>query len=110
MFKTIGICGVGNMGKAIAKGLAASGLIPAEQILLYNIHPEKAQALADEIGASVASSAEELAARSEGLIMAVKPHIMPGVLENIRDHIEKNTVVISHSCRPHAAAPGRIFA
>ena len=95
MFKTIGICGVGNMGKAIAKGLAASGLISAEQILLYNIHPEKAQALADEIGATVAGSAEELAARSEGLIMAVKPHIMPGVLENIRDHIEANTVVIS---------------
>lgn len=95
MFSTIGICGVGNMGKAIAKGLAASGLIPADHIFLYNIHKEKAQAFAAEIGAVVVDSPAELAERSQALIMAVKPHIMPSSLDAVSDHIQDNTVVIS---------------
>lgn len=95
MFSTIGICGTGNMGRAIVKGLAASGLIKAEKIFLYNIHKEKAQALADETGAAVVDSAAELAACSQGLIMAVKPHILPSSLDEVRGHIKADTVVIS---------------
>ena len=95
MFKTIGICGTGNMGRAIVKGLAASGLVEPGNILLYNIHSAKAQALADETGASVAYSAAELAERSQGLIMAVKPHILPSSLEEVRDYVKDDTVIIS---------------
>lgn len=95
MFKTIGICGTGNMGRAIVKGLAASGLVEPGNILLYNIHSAKAQALADETGASVVCSAAELAERSQGLIMAVKPHILPSSLEEVRDYVKDDTVIIS---------------
>ena len=95
MFKTIGICGTGNMGRAIVKGLAASGLIEPGNILLYNIHSAKAQALADETGASVVYSAAELAERSQGIIMAVKPHILPSSLEEVRGCVKEDTVIIS---------------
>ncbi len=95
MFQTIGICGTGNMGRAIVKGLAASGLIANEKIFLYDLQLEKARRLAEETGTTVVMSKEELAARSEGLIMAVKPHIMPSVLSEIGNHIAANTVVIS---------------
>ncbi len=95
MFKTIGICGTGNMGKAIAKGLSSSGLIEPSHIYVYNIHKEKAAVLAKEIGATVVDTAVELAEKSQGLIMAVKPYVMPTVLTDIKDHVTKETVVIS---------------
>lgn len=95
MFQTIGVCGTGNMGKAIVKGLAASGLIAADHIYVYNIHKEKAQQLAHEMGAVAVHTPAELAAHAQGLIMAVKPHIMPAALSEISDHIGPETVVIS---------------
>ena len=53
MFPSIGVCGTGNMGKAIIKGLVASGLIAPQHIYAYNIHKEKAQKIADETGVTV---------------------------------------------------------
>ena len=53
MFQTIGVCGTGNMGRAIVKGLVAAKAIAADHIYLYNIHREKAEALAQETGAVV---------------------------------------------------------
>lgn len=72
MFKSIGVCGTGNMGQAIVKGLVASKAIAADHIYLYNIHREKAAALAEETGAVVVDSPLELAKRSQALIMGVK--------------------------------------
>ena len=48
MFQKIGICGIGNMGYAIGKGIAASGLLGKGGLLLYNIHNEKAIKAANE--------------------------------------------------------------
>ena len=38
MFKTIGVCGTGNMGQAILKVLVSSKGMDADRIYLYNIH------------------------------------------------------------------------
>lgn len=95
MFKSIGVCGAGNMGQAIIKGLVAAGVIAPKQIFVYNIHKAKAQKLADETGIVVVDSAQELAEKSHALIMAVKPNIMTSSLNEIADCLQENTVVIS---------------
>lgn len=95
MFTSIGVCGTGNMGQAIIKGLIASGLVPAQQIFVYNLHREKAEKLAAETGVVVVDSAAALAEKSQGLIMAVKPNIMAGALDEVRDHLRDDAVVIS---------------
>ena len=46
MYQTIGFIGTGNMGSAVARAVARSGL--AETILLSNRTPAKAEALARE--------------------------------------------------------------
>ena len=95
MFKTLGILGTGNMGRAIASGLVRSGLMQGNQVYLYNLHPEKAQRLADELGAVRVDSAKELLERSEAVILAVKPFIMPGVLEEIKPYITSGKIMVS---------------
>ena len=47
MFQTIGVCGTGNMGRAIVKGLVAAKAIAADHIYLYNIHREKAESFSN---------------------------------------------------------------
>jgi pyrroline-5-carboxylate reductase len=95
MFKSIGVCGAGNMGRAIIKGLVAAGVIAPDQIFVYNIHKAKAQKLADETGIVVVDSAQQLAEKSQALIMAVKPNIMPSSLNEIAGSIQNDTVIIS---------------
>lgn len=95
MFNTVGVCGVGNMGKAIIKGIAASGLMKPEQLWIYNIHTEKAEAFAASTGVQVARTPAELAAHAEAIIMAVKPAVIPQALQAIGSFITSHTVLIS---------------
>lgn len=95
MFKTIGVCGTGNMGQAIVKGLVASKAMAADHIYLYNIHREKADALAKETGAVVVDSPLKLAKFSHALIMAVKPNMMEKAIYAVRDGLSSDTVLIS---------------
>ena len=97
MFQTIGVCGTGNMGRAIVKGLVAAHAIAADHIYLYNIHKEKAEALAKETGAVVVDTPEELARQSQGLIMAVKPNLMELALEAVRESLPSITIRLRSS-------------
>ena len=71
MFQKIGICGIGNMGYAIGKGIAASGLLGKGGLLLYNIHNEKAIKAANEFGpvTSVAAEVTAMAAEADVFIL-----------------------------------------
>ena len=57
--KLMGFLGTGNMGGALAR--AAAMTVPADQILLANRHPEKADALGAELGCTVDRAALEQA-------------------------------------------------
>ena len=95
MFTSIGICGTGNMGKAIIQGLVGSGLIGPEHIYIYNIHKAKAEAIQQESGVTVVDSAAELVKQAKAVILAVKPNSMGSVLTEIKDVVQPDTVVIS---------------
>lgn len=78
MFQSIGFIGTGNMGSAMAKAVAASGLAPS--ILLANRTPAKAEALARALPGARCSNNEEIA-RTCGLIfLGVKPQMMAELL------------------------------
>ena len=81
MYQTIGFIGTGNMGSAIAKAAAKSGL--AETILLSNRTPAKAAALAEELPGGALSTNEEIARSAQLIFLGVKPQMMAGVLEGI---------------------------
>ncbi len=82
MFTTIGFIGTGNMGAAVAKAVSAS---VSGTLLLTNRTPAKAQALAGALPNAAVVSNTEAAQRSDLLFLCVKPHIVPDVLEEIKD-------------------------
>ena len=85
---TIGFIGTGNMGSALARAAAKSG--KAKAILLANRSPEKAQRLAEEIGGTVLDN-RAVAAHAQMLFLGVKPQMLEGMLEGIRDVLAKRT-------------------
>ena len=93
---TYGFIGTGNMGGALARALVKT--VSPTDIFLNNRTMARAEALAAELGAHCAARAEALAAElgahcadaetiasSCGCIfLGVKPHLLPGVLAQLR--------------------------
>ena len=90
----VGFIGTGNMGGAMARAAAKSGL--AEELLLANRSPEKAERLAAEIGGKVVSNREAVL-RSDVLFLGVKPQMLDTLLEQIggvlRERKERQLIV-----------------
>ena len=84
--KLFGFIGCGNMGGAMAR--AARKAMPGEAILLSNRTPEKAQALAAQLGARAVDNATA-AAQSDFLFLGVKPQMMAGMLSGIRETLRR---------------------
>ena len=70
--KKIGIIGCGNMGGAILYGALESGVLNKENVYVYDINPammEKAKGW----GVNLAENDEDVCAKSEIILLAVKP-------------------------------------
>lgn len=68
----IGIIGCGNMGGAILKGALESGVLAPEQAYVYDISP-KAMETAKNLGVNLAEDDEDVCAKSDIILLAVKP-------------------------------------
>jgi 3-hydroxyisobutyrate dehydrogenase-like beta-hydroxyacid dehydrogenase len=64
---TVALLGTGRMGSAMAERLAGQGVT----VVLYNRSPERAVALAERIGAAVAATPADAAARADVVISMV---------------------------------------
>lgn len=86
-----GFIGTGNMGGALAKAVCAS--IGGKDVVLADRSPEKAEKLAETVGARVAT-AEEAALTCDCLFLGVKPQMMEEMLAGIKDALAKNGRVV----------------
>jgi pyrroline-5-carboxylate reductase len=84
----IGFVGAGSMAGAMARGWHAAseqeGSPPApERLSFTDAGSGRGRELADEVGGEIAGSNEELAERSDLLVLAVKPKDLDGVAEEL---------------------------
>jgi pyrroline-5-carboxylate reductase len=86
---TVGVIGAGNMGSAIARGIARGG----NPVLVYDLDPGKTSSLEGE-GIQALTGSPECARQSSILILAVKPAGIADLLEEIRSELQ-DTVVVS---------------
>lgn len=87
----IGFIGIGNMGGALAKAVAQ---VPTTELLLSNHNPAKAQVLAQELGASLASN-EEIATQADVIFLGVKPYLMADLISQLAALAKPETIWIS---------------
>ena len=77
----VGFIGTGNMGGALAHAAAQSPTPP--ELLLSNRTPEKAQALAQQLGATVSDN-ETIAQTCDYIFLGVKPQMMADLLARLQ--------------------------
>ena len=76
---TFGLIGSGNMGGAIAHAVSQT----TKAGILADHDPQRAQALAGELGFAHGTN-QVVAQSSQYLFLGVKPHLMEGMLQDIR--------------------------
>lgn len=91
--KKLGFIGLGNMGRAIASGLIAGGAVAPEDVYGYAPHWDKLSAYARKTGIRACRSAAEVVENVDTVLLAVKPYVIEGVLEQIRDALAGKAVI-----------------
>lgn len=88
---TIGFIGTGNMGAAIIRGLSVRDDL---SLVGFDVYTEGLKALA-EFGLTAATSAFEVAEKSDFILLAVKPHQVETVLHEIGPALDKSKTILS---------------
>lgn len=91
----IGIIGFGNMGEALLKGWLAADLARPEQIMIFDPSSERLEAARQQYGVQIAANNLDLVSNSEIVLLAVKPQVLAGVLEEIRPQVKETHLIIS---------------
>ncbi|QDU97805.1 pyrroline-5-carboxylate reductase [Lignipirellula cremea] len=92
----IGFIGGGQMGQALARGFLQSGLTAGEQLAVCDPSAAAVEQFQSQApGAVVCADKAELAARSEVIVLAVKPQYMPQVLKELAALPTEDCLVMS---------------
>ena len=106
---TYGFIGTGNMGGALARA-AAKVVEDRRDLWLSNRTPAKAEALADELGATVTTN-ETIARECDYILLGVKPQLMGETLASIAplrgiaDEYAKGSFVPNDARASHGLPP-----
>lgn len=91
----IGFVGGGQMGEALVRGILDAGLQQAGEIAVAEPDAKRCAYLQDKYGVQIASGAADLCKRCRLIILAVKPQVMQKVLEQYREHLTSDHLIIS---------------
>lgn len=92
----IGIIGGGNMGGAIASGLAKSGIIVPSDITVADPNAKQMTATADACGYRLTQDNAEAVCGADVIIIAVKPWLVEQVIGGIAPRIDfRNQILLS---------------
>jgi pyrroline-5-carboxylate reductase len=102
MDKTIGFIGCGNMASAMIQGFIQAGLSDDEMIA-SNRSVEKLVQIQNRFGIHIGSN-RDVAKQAQWVILAVKPKDIDIVLEEIKDEITAETIIVSLAAGVSVAA------
>ncbi len=91
----IAIVGAGNMGLALARGLVATDPSVRKRLRLSGRDASRVSKTAGGLGVGWARSNGEAVRGAATVVLAVKPQILPEVLDEIRTEISPRTTVLS---------------
>ena len=92
--ETIGFIGAGNMAEAIIKGIDGSGLVPAANIGVCDISPQRLEHFA-ALGHQTFSDAGDCSKFAQYLFLSVKPQQIDDVLDALSSQVHDDMVVVS---------------
>jgi pyrroline-5-carboxylate reductase len=91
----IGVIGAGKIGAAIARGVIRGGLVKKEQVMASDVSKALTQALTAETGIATTADNSAVCDFAEIVILAVKPQIIDGVLQEIAGKLGAAKLLVS---------------
>lgn len=95
MNRKIGIIGCGNMGRAMLSALLKSSDISNDDIIVSTKRENSAEKIRNDFKVKTTLVNSEVAEKSNILFLAVKPNFFKEVIEEIKDKINNDTIIIS---------------
>ncbi|XP_047614256.1 pyrroline-5-carboxylate reductase 1, mitochondrial isoform X1 [Phacochoerus africanus] len=93
---SVGFIGAGQLAFALAKGFTAAGVLAAHKIMASSPDMDLATVSAlRKMGVNLTPHNKETVQHSDVLFLAVKPHIIPFILDEIAPDIEARHIVVS---------------
>jgi pyrroline-5-carboxylate reductase len=94
--RRIAVLGAGNIGSALIGGMLNSGIASRDRLRATVRSDERAREVAEKFSVPVSAGGNREAAReSDVIVLAVKPSTLPRVLEEIRDVLREDQVLVS---------------
>jgi len=93
--KSIAFIGGGNMAEALVGGIVRARIVPAESILVSEPLAERSTHLQQKHGFTTTEKNTQAAVAGGTIFLAVKPQVLPDVLEEIASSISSEQLVIS---------------
>ena len=91
----LGFIGTGNMASAIMGGIIRNEVIPAEEIIGADLFAPGRERVKSQFGIHVTDSNKEVAQKAEVIILSVKPQFYADVIQDIKDEIKDNQIIIT---------------
>ncbi|WP_085506787.1 pyrroline-5-carboxylate reductase [Thalassobacillus devorans] len=95
MDKQIGFVGCGNMAQAMIQGMLRAGIVTKDQVSATAITDETIEGAACRFNIDTSNNNKRLASESDILFLAVKPYIYKEVIEEIKDYVRADAIIIT---------------
>lgn len=89
----LGVIGAGNMSHAIIQGSIRKKAVRCDQIYIYDIDKNKINLMKNDLSVKPVDSIVELCDASDILLLAVKPNVLPVVLQELKKIIRDKAIV-----------------
>lgn len=109
MNKIIGFIGSGNMGGAMIGGIIKAGLIGKESIYVSDINEESLARMQESYGVNTTTDNAELAGVCDIIVLSVKPFLYPVVINQIKDAVKENVIIVVIAAGQSSAAVAELF-
>jgi pyrroline-5-carboxylate reductase len=91
----IGFIGAGNMAEAIIKGIIDAKVYKSKDIIISDVRPLRVKFLCNKYKVTSARDNCKSAKTAGTIVLSIKPQSMREVLDEIKDSVNKNLLVIS---------------
>jgi pyrroline-5-carboxylate reductase len=93
--QNITFIGSGNMAEGILAGLVGQGGVPATQITMTDVRPERLAALAAKYGVGTSLVNSTAVSTADLIILAIKPQMLTAVGNELLGHIPAGALLVS---------------
>ena len=91
----IGFIGCGNMAKALISGILSSKFIAPNEIIASALRLESLKKTESELGINITLDNKAVASKTKYVVLAVKPQFYIDTINEIKESINNDTVIIS---------------